>query len=146
MKTIEFIEEMHSLGYVTKETKREVSIRDINGIFCATVSTRVLGKFSTEYKGFTELETQKKLRLLNLLIKYSKTPIKEREEENKFMLKQKGLIEKYLEWDSELKRYTTGSLLLAREKGVFTQSEIDEMPECYTHPSVWEMVKVGSED
>lgn len=149
MKTIEFIEEMHSLGYRTNVTKREVCVKDINGDFCATVSKKEIGKFSTEYKGFTALETQDRLRLLNLLIKYSKTGIEEREEDKKYYLKQIGINNSwsFLNFNVETQDYTVAN----REgdctyKTQFTQTEIDEMPECYKHPAVWERIKVGSED
>lgn len=147
MKTIEFVEEMHSLGYITNVTKREVCVKDTNGNFCATISKNVLGKFSTEYKGFTKLETQQKLRLLNLLIKYSKTVIEEREEEEeeKYYMRQIGINNSwsFLNFNVETQEYTVAN----REgdctyKTQFTQSEIDEMPECYKHPSVWNKVPV----
>ena len=69
-----------------------------------------------------------------------------KKEEEKFKLKQKGISGKYLIWIPELDRFTTGSSRFSNVEGIFTQSEIDDMPECYTHPAVWEKIKVERED
>ena len=68
-----------------------------------------------------------------------------KKEEEKFKLKQKGVSGKYLIWLSELEEFTTGNPSYPNLKGIFTQSEIDDMPECYTHPAVWEKIKVDRE-
>src|SRR5699024_11158599 len=75
-----------------------------------------------------------------VIFEYLMTPIEEREEEKKYQLRQIGVHDRYLIWLSELEFWTTGSSYHDDIKTVFTQSEIDEMPECYTHPAVWERI------
>src|SRR5699024_9240507 len=81
-----------------------------------------------------------------VIFEYLMTPIEEREEEKKYQLRQIGVHDRYLIWLSELEFWTTGSSYHDDIKTVFTQSEIDEMPECYTHPAVWERIEVERED
>lgn len=68
------------------------------------------------------------------------------EEEKKYQLRQIGVHDRYLIWVPELEFWTTGSSYHDDIKTVFTQSEIDNMPECYTHPAVWEQIEVESGD
>ena len=81
-----------------------------------------------------------------VIFKYLSTPPEEREEEKKYQLRQIGVHDRYLIWLSELEFWTTGSSYHDDIKTVFTQSEIDNMPECYTHPAVWEQVRVEEQD
>src|SRR5699024_9177923 len=102
---------------------------DSNNFFVAKVSKVKMGEISTDYPGFTNLDYISKLKLLYLLFKYTKTSVEDREEEEKFKLKQKGISGKYLIWIPELDTFTTGSSPFSNVEGVFTQSEIDDMPE-----------------
>ena len=146
MKTKQLIKEVKSMGFQIKELYSEIVIKDVEGYIVAVASKVEFAALVTEYRGFFKLDYNTKLQLLNLLIKYAKTPIEDRGEEEKFKLKQKGVSEKYLMWMPALNQYITSSKPFSNAVFIFTQSEIDDMPECYTHPAVWEKIKVGCED
>ena len=146
MKTSEFIEKIEILGFYIKDFDSNLKITNSKScIYVADVSKSVFGMISTNYQGFTLLDNGRKLYLLDILIKYATTPPEEREEEKKYYLKQIGIgnNHSFLNYDSSIRGYSTYN---KREFGTyqtqFTQSEIDEMPECYTHPAVWEQVPV----
>lgn len=82
--------------------------------------------------------------IIDIIAEYLNTPVRKREEEKKYYLKQKGVAKKYLIYLNELSEYTTGVYPYENEnvKTDFTQEEIDNMPECYTHPEVWEQILV----
>ena len=86
--------------------------------------------------------------IIDIIAEYLKTPVNEREEEKKYKLQQKGVAKRDLIWIPEIDKFTTGIYPYKNEnvKTVFTQSEIDEMPGCYTHPAVWEQIEVERED
>lgn len=144
MKTNQFIKEIKSMGFKIKKIKDYFVVIDANGFCVSEISEEYFGVFSTDYVGFHILGDNTKLQLLDLLIEYAKTPIEDREEEEKFKLKQKGVSEKYLMWMPASNHYVTSSKPFS--KFIFTQSEIDRMPECYKHPAVWEKIKVERED
>ena len=83
--------------------------------------------------------------IIDIIAEYLNTPVSEREEEKKYYLKQIGIENNhsFLNYDSSICEYSTYD---KREFGPyqtqFTQSEIDEMPECYKHPAVWEQILV----
>ena len=149
MKTSEFIKEMHSLGYETTNLERSIIVNDDNGFFLVDVSKEEFGVFSTDFPGFSVLDNYDRLQLLDSLVMYAKTPVEEREEEKKFYLRQIGIENNhsFLNYDSSICEYSTYD---KREFGVyktqFTQSEIDNLPECYKHPAVWEQVPVKERD
>ena len=67
----------------------------------------------------------------------------------KYYLRQIGINEydNFLNLEYETQSYYVSSNEEFYDyKTKFTQSEIDEMPECYTHPAVWEQVEVECED
>ena len=149
MKTKQFIKEIKSMGFDVEETYDILAILDDNETLIATVPKEEFAGLVTNYLGFYRLDYNTKLRLLNLLIKYAKTPIEDREEEEKYYLKLRGIdgrrflnaISDYSEYFIEDKIQVSGDIITQ-----FTQSEIDEMPECYKHPAVWEKIKVERED
>lgn len=146
MKTSEFIKEIKSMGVQVKELYDEIMIKDSEGCFVAMVSKVEFAVLSTDYRGFYRLDYNTKLRLLNLLIKYAKTPIEDREEEEKkYYLRHKGFKDyaKYLNYRLRDKTFTINDKSNSNShKTQFTQKEIDELPECYTHPAVWEQIEV----
>ena len=83
--------------------------------------------------------------IIDIIAEYLNTPVSEREEEKKYYLKQIGIENNhsFLNYDSSICEYSTYD---KREFGVyktqFTQSEIDNLPECYKHPAVWEQILV----
>ena len=146
LKTNQFIKEIKSMGFDVKELHYNLAICDGNDFTIAHVSKKEVGVLATDFPQFYRLEHDRKLRLLDLLIEYAKTPIEDRKEVEKFKLKQKGVSEKYLMWMPALNRYITSSKPFSNAEFIFTQSEINDMPECYTHPAVWEKIKVERED
>ena len=87
--------------------------------------------------------------IIDIIAEYLNTPVNERECEKKYYLKQIGIENNhsFLNYDSSICEYSTYD---KREFGVyktqFTQSEIDNLPECYKHPAVWEQVPVKERD
>ena len=103
----------------------------------------------TDYCTFNDLDSSKKQEYYKVIFEYLMTPIKKRKEEKKYYLKQKGVCNKecHLNFDRKEKVYTIDTKVdNIVFKTQFTQSEINEMPECYTHPAVWEQVEVESEE
>lgn len=82
--------------------------------------------------------------IIDIIAEYLNTPVRKREEEKKYYFKQKGVTKRYLIYLNELSEYTTETYPYENEnvKTVFTQEEIDNMPECYKHPAVWEQILV----
>ena len=149
MKTKQFIKEIKSMGFDVVELHYNLAIYDDNEFSLAHVSKEEVGVLITDFPCFYRLDYDTKLQLLNLLIKYAKTPIEERKDEKKYYLKQIGLIDfrSFLNYVNSSKTYTVESAEESdRFKTQFTQAEIDSMPECYTHPAVWEKIKVERED
>ena len=154
MKTSEFIEKIEILGFYIKDFDSNLKITNSKScIYVADVSKSVFGMISTNYQGFTLLDNGRKLYLLDILIKYATTPPEEREDEKKYYLKLKGFSN---EEETYLCAYDFWSDWILIDKDSlnhgdefyfkFTQSEIDELPECYTHPAVWEQEEVESEE
>ena len=145
MKTNKFIKKIESMSLRVQKVEDHMFVIDKLGFPVAKTYMKEFGLISTNNSEFIKLDYNTKLQLLHLLIEYAKTPIEDREEDEKFKLKQKGVSGKYLIWIPELDRFTTGSSPFSNVEGIFTQSEIDDMPECYTHPAVWEKIKVDRE-
>ena len=101
----------------------------------------------TDYCTFNDLDSSKKQEYYKVIFEYLMTPIKKRKEEKKYYLRQIGINEydNFLNLEYETQSYYVSSNEEFYDyKTKFTQSEIDEMPECYTHPAVWEKIEVES--
>lgn len=83
--------------------------------------------------------------IIDIIAEYLNTPVRKREEEKKYYLKLKGFKEPHniLNFKERTQSYhiSTDDKFFGY-KTQFTQSEIDEMPECYTHSAVWEKILV----
>ena len=148
MKTKQLIKEVKSMGFDVVESHYLLTILDDNETLIGAVSKEEFAGLVTNYPGFYRLDYNSKIRLLNLLSKYAKTPIEDREEEEKYYLRQKGIGSwSFLNFNITSQEYTvSGKKDDYTYKTQFTQSEIDSMPECYTHPAVWEKIKVEREE
>ena len=147
MKTSEFIEYFEDEGYETMfDAYCDKGVLFMNKnhetLLCVLKGDRI----DTDYCAFNDLDSSKKQEYYKVIFDYLMTPIEDREEEEKYKLKQKGVSGKYLIWIPELDRFTTGSSPFSNVEGIFSQTEIDNMSECYTHPAVWEKIKMERED
>lgn len=150
MKTKELIKYFEDEGYETMFDDyfdKGVLFIDKNygTLLCVLKGDRI----DTDYCAFNNLDYLKKQEYYKVIFDYLMTPIEEREEEKKYYLKQIGIgnNHSFLNYDSSIRGYSTYD---KREFGTyqtqFTQSEIDNLPECYKHPAVWEKVEVEREE
>ena len=151
MKTNEFIEEMHSLGYETTNLERSIIVNDDNGFFLVDVSKERFGVFSTEFAGFYGLDIYSRSYLLDRLVIYAKTPVNEREDEKRYYLKLKGFdgeqpyLCAYDFWNAwiliEKDSFTHGDEFYFK----FTEENIKNLPEELKAHN-WEQIEVESEE
>ena len=148
MKTNEFIEYFQSEFYYVKEYSNGIFVTDIDNLDLFYLD-RNKNSFNTIKFGFESLDFSKQQEYYKVIFEYLMTPPEEREEEKRYYLKQIGIENNhsFLNYDSSICEYSTYD---KRESGTyqtqFTQSEIDELPECYTHPAVWEQIEVEREE
>ena len=147
MKYSEFRKLMEDKGFYVDNNIYDVLVYDKDELTVSSVSKTETLSLCTDYVHFKKLDEDLRRYIAQVTMELACTKLKDREEEEeKFKLKQKGVSGKYLIWIPELDKFTTGSSPFSNVEGIFTQSEIDDIPECYTHPAVWEKIKVESED
>ena len=145
MKYSEFRKFMEDEGFYVEDYTVYIQVYTLTDSPVANVDKHFEGVIDLDWSGYVDLTLEERQFIAQKCMELSFTPPKDREEEEKFKLKQKGISGKYLIWIPELDKFTTGSSPFSNVEGVFTQSEIDSMPECYTHPAVWEKIKVERE-
>ena len=134
LTTKKFIKEVQNLGFATAEymniilirhESREVALIGKCKIFCV----------NTEYPSFNNLPEELKEKLYNLIDNYTRTPIEDREEPQKFYLKHKWLKNEnysYLNLNTRCEK-TVPTLCVKLNsdnfKTQFTQKEIEEIKE-----------------
>lgn len=86
--------------------------------------------------------------IIGIIAEYLNTPVRKREDEKKYYLRQKGIGSwNFLNFNINSQEYiVAGKKDDYTYKTQFTQSEIDELPEYYKHPAVWEQVRVEEQD
>ena len=146
MKYSEFEKLMENAGYKVRDNGLDVTVLMSEDSVVSYVAKDTIGVVDLDWLDYTELPIEARKFIADNCMELTFTDLEDREEEEKFKLKQKGITGKYLIWIPELDKFTTGSSPFSNVEGVFTQSEIDDMPECYTHPAVWEKIKVESEE
>ena len=146
MKYSEFKKLMENAGYKVRDNGLDIKVLMPDDSVVSYVGKDIIGVVDLDWLDYAELPIEARKFIANRCMELAFTNLEDREEEEKFKLKQKGISGKYLIWIPELDRYTTGSSPFSNVEGIFTQSEIDSMPECYTHPAVWEKIKVERED
>ena len=152
MKTNQFIKEIKSMGFDVKELHYNLAIYEDNDYTLAHVSKKEAGVLATDFPNFYGLEHDRKLQLLDLLNEYAKTPIEDREEEEKYYYKLKGFMEKYLnvfEHAEGVQYILDGAkeaeLLGNSFKTQFTDAEFEALPKDIQSHN-WEKIKVESEE
>ena len=152
MKTSEFIKYFQNEFCYVKEFSDGIFITDIDDLDLFYLD-RNKNSFSTITFGFGSLDFSKQQEYYKVIFEYLMTPPEEREDEKRYYLKLKGFSneeETYLcayDFWSDWKLIDKDELKHGDEFYFkFTQKQIDEMPGYYTHPAVWEKIKVGSEE
>ena len=85
MKTKELIRKIELIGYGAEEVERVGEVRVFhNGFLCATVSVSSFLSLDTHHFMFDELVESEREALYNLLDEYARTPVEDREEEEKY--------------------------------------------------------------
>lgn len=143
MKTSEFIKFFEDEGYKVHESNVIITVEDKyrNDIIDILKDNSV----DTNYCAFDNLPFEKQQEYYKVIFEYLMTPPEEREEEKKYYLRHKGFLDGNNILNLEIgaqNHYTSDVIEYTDFKTQFTQSEIDEMPECYTHPAVWEQIPV----
>lgn len=143
MKTKEFIEKVEELGFDVEvvcykkndsiEIERKIYIRNKeNQCMVASLWVERVYEFDNNWACFTKLPEETKKQLFDLLVEYSSTSIKKREEEKKYYLKHKlfknGGDSAYLNCKTESKNYVLDSNIETEKyKTKFTEQEIEEI-------------------
>ena len=142
MKTSEFIEKLD---------EHRDKILNVENVF--SDDELYLTSIKTNQFNITFYHDEEPSGIIDIIAEYLNTPVSEREEEKKYYLKLKGFSN---EEETYLCAYDFWSDWILIDKDElkhgdefyfkFTQSEIDEMPEYYKHPAVWEQIEVESEE
>lgn len=149
MKTKEFIKRVEELGYEINEKNF------LDSIICLIISNSFGRKVG--YVAINKLfemnirpdECMSK-ELFDLVVEFAKTPIEDREEENKFYLRHKWLRNNdfnYLCFDEDYQNYTLSTCYSREWKRQFTEKEIEELKQTFnTDLNDFEMVEVEDEN
>ena len=143
MKTKEFIEKVEELGFDVEvksiddfiKIEHKIVIRNKeNKCVVSALWTEKNYEFDNRWESFTKLTEETKKQLFDLLVEYSTTPIKEREEEKKYYLKHKFIQNEvysfHLNYKMKDKFYTINNDIENYEyKTKFTKQEIEELKE-----------------
>ena len=145
MKTNQFIKEIKSMGFDVKELHYNLAIYDGNEFTLAHVSKKEVGVLVTDFPNFYRLEHDTKLQLLDLLIEYAKTPIEDREEDEKYYYRLKGFGEEGYLNREVADIYLSDSSQIIDCQTQFTDKEFAALPEDIKSHN-WEKIKVERED
>ena len=143
MKTSEFIKFFEDEGYIVYKGDVIISVDDKSRNELFDISEK--NSVATDYIAFDNLPFEIQQKYYKVIFEYLMTPPEEREEEKRYYLKQMGIDDSqaFLNYDVNYKEYSVqNSRDIYKYKTQFTQSEIDELPEYYTHPAVWEQIEV----
>jgi len=111
MKTSELVSKLKEIGYCHIERKQPgcpaeyLAISVDNGYLIATVSEKYYGVLNTDvYTGYNEKQEHNVV--FRMLIKYAMTPLDEREDIKKYLVKLLPVEEGYLNVDNSLDSYS----------------------------------------
>ena len=145
MKTKQFIKEIKSMGFDVKELHYNLAIYEGNEFTLAHVSKKEVGVLVTDFPNFYRLEHDTKLQLLDLLIEYAKTPIEDREEDEKYYYRLKGFGEEGYLNREVADIYLSDSSQIIDCQTQFTDKEFEALPDDVKSHN-WEKIKVERED
>ena len=147
MKTNQFIKGIKSMGFDVGESYYILAVLDDNETLIATVSKEEFAGLVTNHLGFHRLDYNTKLRLLDLLIKYAKTPIEDRKEEEKCYYRLKGFGEEgYLNsMEDGADIFLSDSDQFEGCQTQFTDKEFEALPDDIKSHN-WEKIKVEREE
>ena len=148
MKYSEFEELMENAGYKVHDNGLEITVRMSDDSVVSYVEKDTIGVVDLDWLDYAELPVKTRKFIADKCMELSFTPSKDREDEGKYYLRQMGIGSwSFLNFNVNSQEYAVaGKKDDYTYKTQFTQSEIDDMPECYTHPAVWEKIKVERED
>ena len=138
MKTSEFIKKLD---------EHRDEILNIENIF--SDDELYLTSIKTNQFNITFYHDKEPNEIIDIIAEYLNTPVRECKEEKKYYLRQIGINEydNFLNLEYETQSYYVSSNEEFYDyKTKFTQEEIGNMPECYTHPAVWEQIEVECEE
>lgn len=135
MKTKEFIKRVEGLEFEVENGKEYYYIKDIDGELIASINKLITFQICTNFNAWDELCDDLKKQLFDIISKYTKTPVDEREEEKKLYLRHR-----YFRFDNGSSKYLGMDLLKYKPdlyskityrwvKNQFTEKEIDEIKE-----------------
>ena len=149
MKTSEFIKYFEDKGFTVKYLNKVLKVFDRHNKTVLIIEKEMV---NTRFIDFLTMPEEVKQEINTIIFEYLMTPPEEREEEKRYYLKisfsseEETYLCAYDFW-SDWKLIDKDELKHGDEFYFkFTQSEIDEMPECYTHPAVWEQIEVECEE
>ncbi|QBJ03541.1 hypothetical protein HWC09_gp003 [Lactobacillus phage 3-521] len=143
MKTSELVSKLKEIGYYHIERKQPgcnaeyLAISAANGYLIATVSEKYYGVLDTDiYAGYNE--SQEHNAILRIIVEYAMTPLDERKDTKKYLVKLLPVEEGYLNVDNSLDSYSDElSLSDGNEMGdyqtEFTEKEYNELQNKYPH-------------
>lgn len=130
LTTKRFIKEVQNLGFEVAEYMNVILIR-LKSREVALIGKLQIFCVNTEYPSFNNLPEELKEKLYNLIDEYTRTPIEDREEEQKYYLKHKWFTGDivYLNFRFSESYSLNDNNNTEYSKTQFTQAEIDEIKE-----------------
>lgn len=147
MKYKEFEKLMKDVGFDVINGRDNIKLFNEN-LLVATISKERTKTLNTNCVDIMWLSEELRDYVAKRCVELAFTELEDRKDEEKYYLRQKGVGSwSFLNFNIDTQGYiVAGKKVNYTYKTQFTQSEIDDMPECYTHPAVWEKIKVERED
>lgn len=143
MKYSEFKKLIKDMGLKTIENKYHIEIDDVDDSIMAIVSKAVVGKMDTYHAVFEYLNENDREYILKTCVDLSLTPLEDREDEEKYYYKLKGLG--YLNYSTKHKNhFISGKENSSLFKTHFTDAEFASLPDDIKSHN-WEKIKVDRE-
>lgn len=136
MKTREFVEEIKKMGFaVIEEDNWVIAKTSCDGYTLAIVVKKEMYIVDTSFYRATKLNGVEREKLFDLFTEYARTPLGEREDEQRFVIRSKftqhyAKAFNYL-WEDEGKLYLAGLPVWENAKTSFTKKEIEAIKEKY---------------